>query len=92
MHWNRRSLWDDEAALRSLDCPVLLAYGDEDYYLVGETNAFLAWAIPQAIQKPFNKTGHLVNLERPEMFNAALQEHLEQSALVSAQPITKKPL
>ena len=76
LHWNRRSLWDDEARLRLVDCPVLLVYGCEDYYLVGETNAYLSSVIPRATLEPFAKTGHLVNLERPDEFNALLRSNI----------------
>ena len=76
LHWNRRSLWEDEARLRLVDCPVLLVHGREDYYLVGETNAFLNSVIPQAVLELFPQTGHLVNLERPDKFNALLRDHM----------------
>jgi hypothetical protein len=41
VHWNRRSLFEDQVRLKDLEKPVLLVTGDDDYYLVGETNAFL---------------------------------------------------
>ena len=72
VHWNRRSLFDDTDRLRALDKPVLLVTGDEDYYLVGETNTFLQDTLPRADWHRFPGTGHLVNIERAAEFNRLL--------------------
>ena len=53
LHWNRRSLFDDRPRLEKFDKPVLLLTGDEDYYLVGETNAFLNEVLPHATWRRF---------------------------------------
>ena len=79
LHWNRPSIWADEARLRAITCPVLLAHGDEDYYLVGETNHFLEQVVPGACRNLFESTGHLVNIERANHFNGLLDEHLRSS-------------
>ena len=79
LHWNRRSLWEDEARLRLVDCPVLLVHGGEDYYLVGETNAFLDSVIPQTVLELFPQTGHLVNLERPDKFNTLFCSRIQDA-------------
>ncbi len=79
LHWNRRSIWADEARLRAISCPVLLAHGDEDYYLVGETNRFLEQVVPGARRTLFESTGHLVNIERANHFNRLLEDHLRSS-------------
>ena len=79
LHWNRRSLWEDEARLRAISFPVLLALGDEDYYLVGETNQYLEQVIPEASRTLFESTGHLVNIERANEFNRLLDDHLRRS-------------
>ena len=79
VHWDRRSLWDEEARLRQLPCPVLLVHGDEDYYLVGETNQFLDRIIPNANLRIFENTGHLVNIEQYDAFNSVLFEHLQSA-------------
>ena len=74
VHWNRRSLFDDVQVLKSLDRPVMLVTGDDDYYLVGETNAFLKDILPNARWHRFPATGHLVNLEEADRFNLLLAE------------------
>ncbi|WP_170327510.1 alpha/beta fold hydrolase [Ruegeria arenilitoris] len=72
LHWNRRSLFDDKARLQAFNRPVLLVTGDDDYYLVGETNAFLQDLLPDATWHRFTETGHLVNIERAAEFNHLL--------------------
>ncbi|WP_170336172.1 alpha/beta fold hydrolase [Ruegeria arenilitoris] len=74
VHWNRRSLFEDEARLKAFEKPVLLVTGDEDYYLVGETNAFLKDTLPNSVWHRFPGTGHLVNIERAAEFNRLLAE------------------
>lgn len=75
VHWNRRSLFEDRARLQAFNKPVLLVTGDEDYYLVGDTNAFLKDTLPNAVWHKFPATGHLVNIERATEFNRLLAEH-----------------
>jgi len=60
--------------LRSFEKPVLLVTGAQDYYLVGETNAFLKELLPNAAWHTFEGTGHLVNIERAAEFNRLLLE------------------
>ena len=55
---------------------VLLLTGDEDYYLVEETNAFLNEVLPNATWRVFEGTGHLVNLERALEFNTLLTQFI----------------
>ncbi|KIC20418.1 alpha/beta fold hydrolase [Leisingera sp. ANG-Vp] len=74
VHWNRRSLFEDQARLKAFEKPVLLVTGDEDYYLVGETNAFLQDILPNAVWHQFPGTGHLVNIEQAAEFNRLLAE------------------
>jgi len=76
LHWNRRSLFDAAAKIRAFEKPVLLATGDEDYYLVEETNTFLSATLPDVKWRRFSGTGHLVNIERSRSFNALLVEFL----------------
>lgn len=77
LHWDRRSLFDDGLRLKALDKPFLLVTGDEDYYLVGETNAFLNRVLPNSIWHNFKCTGHLVNVEQALEFNGLLAKFLE---------------
>ncbi len=74
VHWNRRSLFEDQARLKTFEKPVLLVTGNEDYYLVGETNAFLQDTLPDAVWHRLPGTGHLVNIERAAEFNRLLAE------------------
>ncbi|MEM6988636.1 MAG: alpha/beta hydrolase, partial [Pseudomonadota bacterium] len=69
LHWHRRSLWTDEARLRAIACPVLLVHGEEDYFLVGETNLYLERILINARRECFDATGHLVNIEQAARFN-----------------------
>ena len=74
LHWNRRSLFEDQERLKALTQPVMLVTGDEDYYLVAETNAFLKNILPNVSWHQFEATGHLVNIEQPEPFNRLLAD------------------
>ncbi|MGI9406969.1 MAG: alpha/beta fold hydrolase [Hyphomicrobiaceae bacterium] len=77
LHWDRRSLFDDKRRLEEFNKPVLLLTGDEDYYLVGETNAFLNEVLPHATWRRFEGTGHLVNVEQFLKFNTLLAQFIE---------------
>ncbi len=77
LHWNRRSLWKDRERLANLSLPVLLVMGDEDYYLVDETNRFLNDVVPDSRLHVFAGTGHLVNIENARSFNELLHCFLE---------------
>jgi len=76
LHWDRRSIWNDEERLRAITCPVLMVHGDEDYFLVGETNVYLEAVLPDATRVLFEQTGHLVNIERADRFNRLMEDHL----------------
>jgi pimeloyl-ACP methyl ester carboxylesterase len=65
----RPSLWHLADALRSLVVPVLLLVGDEDTPCL-EPNFFLKAALPDAALCVMPRTGHLLNLEEPALFNA----------------------
>lgn len=67
----RPSLYDFEAALGDVTTPVLLMIGDEDEPCI-DTNIFLKRAMPSAGLVVFPKSGHLINLEDPPAFNAAV--------------------
>lgn len=77
VHWSRRFLFDQVEQLRGLDRPVMLVTGDDDYYLVGETNTFLTETVPDVTWHRFPGTGHLVNIERAERFNRLLAAHVQ---------------
>jgi hypothetical protein len=55
--------------------PVLLAVGDEDVRCL-ETNLMLKSALPNAGLWICPNTGHAINLEEPEAFNAQVESFL----------------
>ena len=65
----RPSLWHLADALRALDRPTLLVVGDEDSPSL-EPNLFLKGTLPDAALCVMPRTGHLINLEEPALFNA----------------------
>ena len=71
----RPSLYDFEAELKAMTTPTLLMVGDEDEPCI-DTNVFLKRAMPSAGLVTFPKSGHLINLEDPGAFNAAIDDFL----------------
>lgn len=67
----RPSLYDFEDALAGIDIPTLLMIGDEDEPCI-DTNIFLKRTMPASGLVVFPKSGHLINLEDPDAFNAAI--------------------
>ena len=67
----RPSLWHLADALRALDRPTLLVVGDEDSPCL-EPNLFLKGTLPDAALCVMPRTGHLINLEEPALFNAVV--------------------
>jgi pimeloyl-ACP methyl ester carboxylesterase len=65
----RPSLWHLADQLRSLDLPVLLITGDEDAPCL-EPNLFLKATLPDAALCVMPRSGHLMNLEEPALFNS----------------------
>jgi pimeloyl-ACP methyl ester carboxylesterase len=64
----RESIFDWEAALRTMQVPTLLALGDEDGPCI-ETNIWLKSVLPNAGLWMQPRTGHAINLEEPAAFN-----------------------
>ena len=81
LHWHRISLFDRLDRIRAFSKPVLLVTGDEDYYLVGETNRLLERTLPHCNHLNFEQTGHLANIERSQRFNETLRSHIAQPSL-----------
>lgn len=71
----RPSLYDFEAGLTALKVPTLLMIGDEDE-LVIDTNVFLKRTMPLSGLLVLPKSGHLVNVEDPVVFNRAVDDFL----------------
>ncbi len=66
----RPSLWRLDG-LRQLKIPVLLMIGDEDQPCI-EPNIFLKSTLSDAALCVLPRTGHLLNLEEPALFNSIL--------------------
>ncbi|HEU5017380.1 MAG TPA: alpha/beta hydrolase [Pseudolabrys sp.] len=71
----RPSLYDFDAEIRKLTTPALVVVGDEDDRCI-EPSLFLKDAIPASGLVMLPKTGHAVNLEEPDLFNAVVGDFL----------------
>ncbi|MBI2491323.1 MAG: alpha/beta fold hydrolase [Candidatus Rokubacteria bacterium] len=71
----RPTMYELEDRLRTLRLPTLVIVGDEDTPAL-EPSRFLAATIPNATLTVLPRTGHTLNLEEPERFNAAVLEFL----------------
>jgi 3-oxoadipate enol-lactonase len=71
----RPSLYDFESDIKRLAVPALIVVGDEDDRCI-EPSLFLKQTIPASGLVVLPKTGHVVNLEEPDLFNAALGDFL----------------
>lgn len=71
----RPSLYDFESDIRKLQTPALIVVGDEDDRCV-EPSLFLKDALPASGLVVMPKTGHAVNLEEPDLFNAVVGDFL----------------
>lgn len=73
----RPSVYALSDALSRIDCPALIVCGDLDLPCV-DPSVFLYRAIPGARLAILPDTGHTVNLEEPDLFNAMLATHLKR--------------
>ena len=71
----RPSLYDFEADIRKLATPALIVVGDEDERCI-EPSLFLKEALAASGLVVLPKTGHVVNLEEPDLFNAVVGDFL----------------
>ena len=62
--------------LPKIRCPALIVWGDEDPLVGVEHAEELASAMPDARVSIYERTGHVVQLERPERFNREVAEFL----------------
>jgi pimeloyl-ACP methyl ester carboxylesterase len=67
----RPTMYELEAGLRTLRVPTLILVGAEDAPAL-EPSRFLARTIPNAALEVFPGTGHTLQLEESERFNAAV--------------------
>lgn len=81
----RRTIYDVERELASLDVPVLIMVGDEDEPCLLPA-LFMKQHIPNAGLVIFPRSGHAINLEEPALFNQFVMDFLtavEQGRWVS---------
>jgi pimeloyl-ACP methyl ester carboxylesterase len=73
----RPTMYELEDGMQELRVPTLVIVGDEDTPAV-DASRFLAARIPNATLTVLPATGHTLNLEEPERFNAAVLEFLRR--------------
>src|SRR3974390_192657 len=73
----RPSLYDFEVGIRNLTTPSLIVVGDEDDRCV-EPSLFLKDALAHSGLVMIPKTGHVVNLEEPDLFNRVVGDFLSR--------------
>ncbi len=71
----RPSIYAFEDRIRHLTLPALIIVGDEDDACI-EPSLFLKQTIPASGLAMFPKTGHILNLEEPALFNETLARFL----------------
>jgi len=69
----RASIFSLEDQLQNLTVPTLIMVGDEDEGCL-DPSIFMKRKIPQAGLVVFPRSGHLINLEEPAMFNALVMD------------------
>jgi 3-oxoadipate enol-lactonase len=78
--------FDLRDALKNISVPTLVLSGSKDKNAPAPMMAKMAGYIPSATYVELEGAGHLVNLERPATFNAALDRFLK--ANVAATQVT----
>lgn len=68
---------DSTGMLPSVTCPVLLLNGEKDCVTTPETAASMHRLIPGSRLELLPGSGHLSNLEQPELFNQLLLRHIK---------------
>ncbi|AEC21786.1 hypothetical protein PT7_3246 [Pusillimonas sp. T7-7] len=71
----RPSLWAYEDKLAAIAAPTLIVAGDRDTPVL-QPSLFLAQIIPQASLAVMPDSGHVLNLEEPDLFNQLLRRFL----------------
>jgi 3-oxoadipate enol-lactonase len=71
----RPSLYDFETEIKTCDTPALIVVGDEDDRCI-EPSLFLKQTLPSSSLVMLPKTGHVVNLEEPDLFNRVVGDFL----------------
>ena len=71
----RPSLYEFEGRIRRLETPALIVVGDEDDRCI-EPSLYLKQTLAGSGLVMFPKTGHVVNLEEPDLFNRVVGDFL----------------
>ena len=72
---SRPSLYTLEAELKGITAPTLLLVGDEDEPCL-DVNLWMKRLMPNAQLAMLPRSGHLINLEEPALFNALVERFL----------------
>ncbi|HTA05060.1 MAG TPA: alpha/beta hydrolase, partial [Solirubrobacteraceae bacterium] len=64
--------------LPEIACPTLIVWGEHDRLIDVRDADLFAELIPKSRKVVFGDTGHVAMLERPEAFNALLEEFLAE--------------
>lgn len=80
VHWNRESLLKMSEDIQRIKAPVLVLLGEKDHPLVLQTAPFLQECLTHSSVIAVPKTGHLVHLEEPELFQKAVSEMINPSS------------
>jgi pimeloyl-ACP methyl ester carboxylesterase len=70
--------YDFRDRLPEIACPTLIVWGDEDRVITVRDAAVYAELIPGSRKVVYEDTGHMAQIERPEAFNALLNEFLSE--------------
>jgi pimeloyl-ACP methyl ester carboxylesterase len=74
----RKSLFRVGSVLQSIRAPTLVLVGEQDY-MCSKSSRLLAQTIAGATLKVIKNSGHMVPLEQPAAFSAALLEFLDEA-------------
>jgi len=72
---------DSRPELPGIDVPALVITSTDDTLIPSAVSAPMADTIPGATLLVMERAGHLSNLEQPNTFSGALEEHMERAGL-----------
>jgi pimeloyl-ACP methyl ester carboxylesterase len=70
--------YDFRERLPEIACPTLIVWGEDDRLITARDAQVFAELIPDSRVVMYEDTGHMSMLERPEAFNALLEEFLDE--------------
>jgi 3-oxoadipate enol-lactonase len=73
---------DSTADLASIDVPTAVVTSKGDTLIPPDVTSTIAGMVPEATLTVIEQAGHLSNLEAPEEFNRALEQHLARCGLI----------